>query len=165
MSEQDHYYVCQQQYNNNMARECHDVNQLKELDLPHGFDLERLQRHLTSLGELQINECKTATELASVLKEMSPLTRMLIAEVEKLLQLVLSLPVSVADAERSFSALRRLKTWLRCRMTQQRLTHVSLLHVHKDLLDELDVTSVMREFVSKTPERRSVFGTIEQLGK
>jgi hAT family C-terminal dimerisation region len=39
-------------------------------------------------------------------------------KVEKLVRLLLVAPASSAEAERSFSALRRLKTWLRSTMTQ-----------------------------------------------
>ena len=42
--------------------------------------------------------------------------------VNSLLKILLTLPVSVASAERSFSSLRRLKTWLRNQMGQERLT-------------------------------------------
>ena len=37
----------------------------------------------------------------------------------KLFQIIKTCPVSVASAERSFSTLRRIKTWLRTRMTRQ----------------------------------------------
>ena len=37
------------------------------------------------------------------------------------LQIVCTMPVSVASAERSFSTLKRIKTWLRSNMSQERL--------------------------------------------
>ncbi|CAI6376422.1 unnamed protein product [Macrosiphum euphorbiae] len=60
--------------------------------------------------------------------------------IRKLLQVLATLPVSVASAERSFSTLRRLKTWLRSRMTEDRLSSLCLINVHNkiDLLDLLD---------------------------
>ena len=39
----------------------------------------------------------------------------------KLLQVAIALPVSSANCERSFSAMRRIKTWLRTTMLQERL--------------------------------------------
>ncbi|KAK2703052.1 hypothetical protein QYM36_018395 [Artemia franciscana] len=44
-----------------------------------------------------------------------------------------SLPVSVASAERSFSKLRKLKTWLRAQMGQTRLSGLAFLNVHRDI--------------------------------
>ncbi len=46
---------------------------------------------------------------------------------------------------RSFSALRRLKTWLRKSVTQKRLTHMALLHVHREILDCVNVQDLVRE--------------------
>ncbi|KAL5245835.1 hypothetical protein ACI65C_013243 [Semiaphis heraclei] len=48
--------------------------------------------------------------------------------IRELLFIISCLPVSVASAERSFSTLRRLKTWLRSRIGQNRLTGLALLH-------------------------------------
>jgi len=61
---------------------------------------------------------------------------MLLGEVERLITLLLVVPVSSATAERSFSALRRLKTFLRATISQHRLNHLAVLHVHKDKVDE-----------------------------
>ena len=55
-----------------------------------------------------------------------------------LLQIILTLPVSVASAERTFSTLRRLKTWLRSGMSAERLTGLALLHTHADILVDID---------------------------
>jgi len=64
--------------------------------------------------------------------------RSLFGEVERLLNLLLVVPVSSATAERSFSDLRRLKTYLRATLCQQRLNHLAILHVHKNVVDQLD---------------------------
>ena len=45
-------------------------------------------------------------------------------------------------------------------MTQKRLTHAALLHIHRELLDNIDMKSVMADIISKTPERRSVIGIL-----
>jgi hypothetical protein len=43
------------------------------------------------------------------------------------IKILVTLPISVATAERSFSSLRLLKTWLRARMTEERLTGLALM--------------------------------------
>ena len=53
-----------------------------------------------------------------------------------------------ATSERSFSALRRVKSYLRTTMGQQRLNYLMLLHVHKERTDNLDLRSVLNEFFS-----------------
>ncbi|KAK3916669.1 52 kDa repressor of the inhibitor of the protein kinase, partial [Frankliniella fusca] len=44
-----------------------------------------------------------------------------------------ALPSSVATSERSFSTLRRIKTWLRSTMNTERLSGLALLNIHRDI--------------------------------
>jgi len=53
--------------------------------------------------------------------------------IHRLLTVLATLPVTMASAERAFSTLRRLKTYLRSTMTSERLTSTSLLHIHLDI--------------------------------
>lgn len=80
---------------------------------------------------------QSSSEAASILQGMCPEVRSLFDQVETLVLLLLVTPVSSAEAERSFSGLRRLKTWLRSTMTQTRLNSVALCHLHKEKLDQL----------------------------
>jgi len=54
------------------------------------------------------------------------------------------MPVSVASTERSFSTLKRLKTWLRNTMCESRLTGLALMHLHRDV--NIDIERVLRDF-------------------
>jgi len=71
-------------------------------------------------------------------------------QVEQLVGLLLTIPCSSAEAERSFSSLRRLKTYLRNSMGQQRLNRLAVLHVHRDRLYSIDIDVIAREFVAKS---------------
>ena len=75
-----------------------------------------------------------------------------------LLKLILIMPDTNATSERSFSALRRLKTYLRSSMSQQRLNHLMLLHVHKERTDALDLEEAAREFIVNSEHRQRIFG-------
>ncbi|XP_063754288.1 zinc finger MYM-type protein 1-like isoform X1 [Eleginops maclovinus] len=97
------------------------------------------------------------SEVAEILKGMTPEVRHLFREVEALLRLVMVVPAS-AEAERSFSALRRLKTWLRTSMTQTRLNNLAVCHVHQDKLDALDRRQICQRFVEMNGERLRTFG-------
>ena len=54
------------------------------------------------------------------------------------LSILVTLPVSTASAERSFSTQRRVKTWLRSRVTEDRWTSLALMNVHRDILVDVD---------------------------
>jgi hypothetical protein len=65
-------------------------------------------------------------------------------QIHQLMAIYLTLPVSVASAERSFSTLKRLKTYLRNRMSQDRLSSLALLNVHREI--PINVDQVLDQF-------------------
>ena len=71
-----------------------------------------------------------------------------------LLKILATLPISVASAARPFSTLRRVKTWLRSRMTELRLSALCLLYVHKDIY--LPIDKIIERF-AKGKSRRLNF--------
>ena len=67
--------------------------------------------------------------------------------IKLLLQILATLPVTTASAERTFSMLRRLKTWLRSTMTEDRLNGLALLASSVDV--ELTTDDVLDRFFRK----------------
>jgi hypothetical protein len=63
--------------------------------------------------------------------------------------LYLTLPVSVASCERSFSKLRLIKNYLRSACGQQRLSHLALLSIESATARNLDFNALIHEFASK----------------
>ena len=82
----------------------------------------------------------------------------LLDEVVNLMQLILVMPATNSTSERSFSALRRVKTYLRSTMGQQRLNDLLLLHVHKEITDSLNLKEVINNFVTDSEHRLQIFG-------
>ena len=80
-----------------------------------------------------------------------------IPEVRKLLGLALTSPVSSCTAERSFSGLRRLKTYLRSSMSQERLNAVALMNVHKDIMQKLSIGDLLDKFIGRSSVRKKIF--------
>ena len=70
--------------------------------------------------------------------ETSRIKETLLDQVRRLTRLLLVVPATSATAERSFSALRRLKTYLRATVVQPRLNSLLILHCHRDRADELN---------------------------
>ena len=56
----------------------------------------------------------------------------------KLLKILITLQVSNAEAERSFSVLKRLKTYIRNTIVQKRLNGLALLAVHNETEVEIE---------------------------
>ena len=76
---------------------------------------------------------------------------------KKVLQLVLVMPATNATSERSFSALWRVETYLRTKMSQKRLNHLLILNVHKERTDTLDLKDTLNSFVKGSQHRAGLF--------
>ena len=72
------------------------------------------------------------------------------------LRILLTIPITVASGERSFSKLKWIKTYLRSTMTQERLNSLALISIEKDTAALLDYSEMMQEF-SNIKTRKIVF--------
>ena len=84
---------------------------------------------------------------------------MLLGAVVRLFQLLVILPAANATSERSFSALRRIKSYLRSTLSQARLNQLMILHYHQEMTDRLDMKCIANEYILKNESRRSTFAT------
>ena len=73
------------------------------------------------------------------------------------MKVVLVSGATTATPERSFSMARRIKTWLRSTIKQQRFNSLSILNSSKVHVDKLPLDKVANEFVEKRPNRRNDF--------
>ncbi|GJZ76130.1 zinc finger MYM-type protein 1-like protein [Tanacetum coccineum] len=72
-------------------------------------------------------------------------------------RVLLTIPVTVASAERSFSKLKLLKSYLRSTMTQERLNGLALIAIESDLLEGIHYEDVIDNFASKNARRIALF--------
>jgi len=64
--------------------------------------------------------------------------RAVFPNIHRLFQLACTIPVTSCECERSASSLRRLHSYLRTSMTQERLSSLALIHIHYDTLVNMD---------------------------
>jgi hypothetical protein len=96
-----------------------------------------------------------------LLMDISPEVRGMFPHVEELARLLLVNPASSASAlERSFSSLRRLKTYLRSTIGQARLNHLAVARIHKSALAEIELDELMKQFVMSKDNRIAVCGKL-----
>ena len=81
------------------------------------------------------------------------------ANIGILLRILCTLPVTSCSFERSFSALKRIKTFLRSSMGNERLTALTLLHIHRDI--EIDIPEVIDEFARRYPRRMKLANILQ----
>lgn len=115
-------------------------------------------------SELQIfhrqfgsNSNLNLSDVVKILKKMKPEVRSMIPSVVNLCRLLILSPAASVEAERSFSGLRRLKTWLRNSMSQQRLNSVAVCHTHQEILDQLKIDDLVDDYINKSSIRQKAF--------
>jgi len=72
-------------------------------------------------------------------------------------RILLTIPVTVASAERSFSKLKLLRNCLRSTMLQERLNGLAMCSIEQDILDDINLDTVLEDFASRNA--RSQFFT------
>lgn len=111
------------------------------------------------LTEAEINKLKTQAvpnTIASVLVETNP---DMFPNVYYLLNVLAVLPVTTCEAERSISCLRRLKTYMRSTMGQDRFSGLALMNIHKDIT--VDIEGIIQNFAAKHPHRLKLSNILE----
>ena len=135
---------------------------VKESVFSDDLYFDKLESQLAILVDtvhLALPEVKKVTSVRTICEAMRAYAnRKLLSEVHKLIRLYLTIPITSATSERTFSVLRRLLTYMRSTMTEKRLNNCLLIHVHKDVTEQLDLVQIAKEFVSANDERRTFFG-------
>ncbi|XP_066587629.1 zinc finger MYM-type protein 1-like [Prorops nasuta] len=123
------------------------------------FDYNRLVSHrdmFLDILEVKGIQCKSISSVIEYLRKESFLAS-LVPEYVKLLKLFLTIPVTSCCAERFFSALKRLKSFLRSTMTHQRLDDLMILHVHHEIAECINVDALCNQFIGKSSARLNTF--------
>ena len=126
------------------------------------FDGTLLKTHLEIFStNMQSVKNVTLSDVIEFFKAKSTIQQDFLSQLCKLLRLLLVMPATNAASERSFSALRRIKTYLRSTMTQARLNHIMIMNIHKNLTDELDIVQMANLFIADHPHRQEIFGSFK----
>ncbi|KAG2589507.1 hypothetical protein PVAP13_5NG361343 [Panicum virgatum] len=76
-------------------------------------------------------------------------------------RVLLTIPVTVASAERNFSKLKLLKSYLPSTMTQERLNDLTMIALEKKekegVLEKIDCKPIIEDFISRNPTRMKLF--------
>ena len=97
-------------------------------------------------------------DLLDIFQSFGNARKLLLSEICTLGKLMLVMPPINAVSERPFSALKRVKTYLRSTTGDGRLNHLMLLHVHKELTDGIEMVEVANLFVGDNQQRKHLFG-------
>ena len=126
------------------------------------IDTYRLQTELTLLPRIaeSANKKVGSINIADTfdILRSAGVRKVLIPEVIKLAKLIMLMPATNATSERSFSALKRLKTYVRSSMGHSRLNNLMFIHIHQDRTDNMDLKLVANDFIKNKEEfRKNIF--------
>lgn len=122
------------------------------------FDEVRLRNELTVFYSSEEFKEKSPFELMNILYEKS--LHSCFPQLANLIAIMCTIPVSTASVERSFSALKRIKTYSRNRTGEKRLSNLALLSIEAALLDDIRQKDIFFERTVNffaTQERRMEF--------
>ena len=125
------------------------------------FDETRLTLHRDMCIDMANREgicLSTFNDVVNYLKgEKGASNRAICTELTRLVKQALTIPVTSCSSERSFSSLRRLKTYLRSTMGQARLNHLVLLNTHKHVARKMDLDIIANTFITRSSVRSNTF--------
>lgn len=125
------------------------------LDFNSADDIQTELRQFSREFKKELEKMSSVKSLHALLCESKLLASM--PETATAISLFLTLPVTVATAERSFSKLKIIKSFLRSSMTQQRLDGLSLLAIEHKEAKFVNWSETVKTFASKNARRRSKF--------
>jgi len=73
--------------------------------------------------------------------------------IDRLIRLILTLPVSTATIERAFSAMKIVKTRLRNRMEDDFLTNYLIIYIEKEIAERFTIDMIIDDFYSMKERR------------
>jgi hypothetical protein len=115
------------------------------------IDGKELYMELNFIQDL-IKESMSPLDILKYLKQLGCFPNAVIAY-----KILLTIPVTVASAERSFSKLKLLKSYLRSTMTQERLNELATIALENDVLEKIKYEDIIEDFISRNTKRMMLF--------
>ena len=78
-----------------------------------------------------------------------------LSSMNELMKILWTIPVNSCGCERSFSCLKRLKSYLRNTMGEERLSGLALLNIERDF--EIDINQIVTDFIVRKDGRKLIF--------
>ena len=105
------------------------------------------------LAKKTLEKKEDLEHISDVFKALIPL-KDAFPELVKLVRIAMTIAVNTAHCERSFSALKRIKTYLRSTMCEQRLTDLAILSIEREISGTLSLDEAVDRFAGMEQSRR-----------
>lgn len=103
-----------------------------------------------------------ADDALSILKAFCRNKRLLVKNVMTIVKIMLLNGATIATPQRTFSMIRRINSWLRLTMTQQRFNALPILSSNKSLVDKPPLVKITSDFIDSRPNPTNYFRVSQQ---
>ncbi|KAL4588119.1 hypothetical protein LXL04_000999 [Taraxacum kok-saghyz] len=134
----------------NLKSSCHRLEKALRFEIRSDIDAEELYMELKLFETLETSELSNPIDVLKFMKELDYFPNACIAY-----SILLTIPVTVASAERSFSKLKLLKSYLRSTMTQERLSGLATISIENEILESINYEELINQFAIKNARRAS----------
>jgi hypothetical protein len=138
--------------NESLNSSCDNLKTVLKKDGQSDIDANELYAELKFLQNFIPKEKMGPMEIIIFLKLHDSFPNAMIAY-----RILLTIVVTVASAEQSFSKLKLLKSYLRSTMTQQRPNDLATIALESGLLDKIEYDHIVEEFISRNTRRMKLF--------
>ncbi|XP_035837067.1 zinc finger MYM-type protein 1-like [Helianthus annuus] len=129
---------------------CHRLENALRFKEKSDIDGEALYTELNLFRDSLTNKFSSPVDVLEYMKEDGYSPEACIAY-----RILLTIPVTVASAERSFSKLKLLKSYLRSSMSQERLSGLAMIAIENEVLDDINCEELIHQFAIKNARRAS----------
>ena len=123
---------------------CLKLEDFLKYDVHYDIDGLDLFSELNVLKEILQKKDYTPIDILNYIKRLGSFPNTCIAY-----RILLTILVTVASAERSFSKLKLIKSYLRSTMSQERLSGLSILSIENEMLEGLEYKNLISQFASQ----------------
>lgn len=148
------FYVIKESSQEQLIKSARYLQECYKDDLEDAFPTECLHfSELLKETDIKYEKC-TLSNMLSHIRQYN--LEAVFPNVEIALRIFVAMAVTVCSAERSFSTLKRLKTYLRSTMEQERLNALTILTIESDLTTSLDFDNIINSFAAMKSRRKLI---------
>ncbi|XP_041860484.1 zinc finger MYM-type protein 1-like [Melanotaenia boesemani] len=129
-----------------LAEQCEALGTTLHFEGKSDFDTKELVQEIKNFPDLP-SKTKSLLELITFIHDND------LSEIYPnfwtALRIALTLPVTVAQAERSFSKLKLIKSYLRSTMSQERLTGLAVISINQSIGEHISYDDIIDDFASR----------------
>ncbi|GFV66284.1 uncharacterized protein TNCV_2736981 [Trichonephila clavipes] len=141
--------------NDLLYNEASNLQRVYSLDLSSEFPNQIMS--LKAVFSEDLTKLNSIKDLGNFLMIQNKFAAPSLPDVYIAVLLFLTLPVTSAMTERSFSKLKLIKNDLRCTMSEERLSYLSLISIEQQEARKIELDELITDFAMKKQRRQSLF--------